>query len=124
MQQAMWLASVFGPLLLIIGIWSVFYNSHAVKAMASLKTNPATVFALVVINLLIGLVIINCYNIWAADVSVLVSLLGWVFLVRGLVYLFMPHIMFKYCSKAKMIRIRGTIGLIWGLVLCWYAFWA
>jgi hypothetical protein len=124
MQQAMWLASVFGPVLVIVGLWSVFYHSQAVKTMASLKTNPSAVFALVIINLIVGLSIINSYNEWAASASVFVSLLGWAFFFRGLLFLFAQQFMLKYCSKSKVIYVRGTIGLVWGLILCWFAFWA
>lgn len=123
MQNAMWLASVFGPMLLIMGVWSVFYHDQAMKAATAMKTSPACLMILAVINLLLGLLIINTTNEWTMAVTALVSLLGWVFLIRGLIFLFMPKFVTKYLAKKNGMYLRGVIGLIWGLVLCWLAFW-
>lgn len=124
MQYAMWFASVFGPLLLILGVWMVFYRDNMNKVQTSIKTNPGILYVLAIINLVFGLTIVNCYNEWVGNITILVTLLGWLFLVHGICCLFFPQLVVKQWIKNKHFSIRGLVGLVWGLLLCWFAFWA
>jgi len=124
MQNAMWLASIFGPLLMIIGIWMLFYHDNMAKVCTSCKNTPAVQYLMGFINLLIGLTILSQYNGWAWDLPLLVTLLGWVMLVRGLMALFVPQLLMKLSmSDPGWLKIKGIIPLIWGFGLCWLAFW-
>ncbi len=123
MDHAMWLAGIFGPLLTIIGLWMLLYSENHIKVMTSIKTTPGAFFMMGTINMLIGLVIINMYNIWMWHPAVLVSLLGWVYLVRGVLVLYVPQLIIKYTMTSHMaMRASGLVPLIWGLALWWFAF--
>ena len=75
------------------------------------------------INMLIGLVIVNMYNVWMWHPAVLVSLLGWVLLIRGILILYIPQLIIRYTMTNHMVmRAIGLIPLIWGLALWWFAF--
>ena len=119
----MWLAAVFGPLLTIIGLWMLLYSENLIKVMSSIKNTPGCFFMMGTINMLIGLVIVNMYNVWIWHPAVLVSLLGWVFLIRGILVLYIPQLIIKYTMTNHMVmRAVGLIPLIWGLALWWFAF--
>jgi hypothetical protein len=76
-----------------------------------------------VINLLLGLYIINQYNVWTWSKSALVSLLGWFLFVRGVLALFLPQVLAKYTmTEASLAKVIGLVPFIWGLALCWLAF--
>jgi len=123
MQSAIGLASIFGPLLMILGVWMLFYHDHMVKVCASVKNTPGLVYVLAVIGLLIGLTTVNNYNMWVMDLSVLVTLFGWVALIRGLMWLFVPHVIMKWAHDTTWMKVRGIVPLVWGFGLCWLAFW-
>jgi hypothetical protein len=123
MQNAMWLASVFGPLLVILGVWMLFYRDNMLKVWTAIKGNPGILYVLGVADLFVGLIIINAYNVWSKDVMVLVTLLGWVLFLKGIVSLFFPQLILKQKARSDKLSIRGLIALVWGAVLCWYAFW-
>jgi hypothetical protein len=123
MQNAMWLASIFGPLLMIIGVWMLFYHDNMVKVHASFKHTPGLCYLSGVIGMFLGLVIITQYNSWMASLSILVTLLGWFLLIRGIVALFVPHLFMKWATDQNWIKVKGVIPLVWGFGLCWLAFW-
>lgn len=124
MQNAMMLASIFGPLLMILGIWMLFYHENMAKVCTSCKNTPAVHHTWGTINILLGLTIINSYNMWAWNLPLLVTLLGWFMLLRGVLALFMPHMLMKWSSKEPgWCKIQGVIPLVWGFGLCWLAFW-
>lgn len=118
-----WLASIFGPLLLINGIWCLVYKENLVKIISSIKANPAAFWLFGFLNLFLGLFIISYYNVWDMNMGIFVTLLGWVLLIRGLLSFFAPKTLIAYTmTNPKFIKIFGFIPLIWGVILCWIAF--
>jgi uncharacterized protein YjeT (DUF2065 family) len=123
MQNALWLASIFGPFLVITGLWMLLYSENLIKIVTSVKNTPACFYLMGVINLLIGLTIISQYNIWNWDAAFLVTLLGWVLILRGILSLFVPQLLLKMTmNNNKTIKLIGIIPFIWGIALCWFAF--
>jgi hypothetical protein len=125
MDYMMGLASVFGPLLLIVGVWGIFYHDNLMKVVASFKATPAAAYLMGLLNVLFGLVILHHYNVWSTGLGVLVTLLGWVFLVRGLLSFFIPQLLHKLTmAKGSRVKVCAVITLVWGFGLCWLAFWS
>jgi hypothetical protein len=122
MEKAIWLAYIFGPYMVILGLWCLFYHDNMMKICTSVKNNPGVFYILTCANLLVGLVIINMWNYWYADMSIFVTLLGWMMAIRGVLGFFVPQVVFKMwncgdtCSK-----LVGLVPLVWGVLLCIFA---
>ena len=124
MQNALWLASIFGPFLMILGVWKLLCSKEAMKVCTSMKANPCCVHMMGVINVLVGLTILSQFQMWSMGLSVLVTLFGWVVLIRGLLALFAPHYLCKKnMSHKNCLKVKGVIALVWGFGMCWLAFW-
>ena len=124
MESAMILARVFGPFLGILGLWMLLYGDNVVKIMASMKSSPCALYTSAVFNLLIGLFIINMYNVWVWDVFFFVTLLGWVMFLRGVFALFMPQVVVKaVMTKGNWMKTMGVIPFVWGLILTWTGYY-
>lgn len=124
MESAMMLARVFGPFLGILGLWMLLYGDNVVKIMASMKGSPCALYTSAVFNLLIGLFIINMYNVWVWDVFFFVTLLGWVMFLRGVFALFMPQVVVKaVMTKGNWMKTMGIIPFVWGLILTWTGYY-
>lgn len=125
MQNAMWLASIFGPLLVIIGIWMLFYRDNMMKVCTSVKNSPGVMYVMGIINLLIGLTVLSEFNMWNWGLPLLVTLFGWAMLIRGLMVFFMPQLLFEHTMHSKQaLKIKGVIVFLWGFGMCWLAFWS
>lgn len=123
MEHVMCLAGIFGPFLAIVGLWMLLYADSLVKVWTAIKNSPALVYLISVITLLLGIVIVKTYNVWAWDAYLLVTLLGWVLLVRGLLGLFVPQLLIKWTmGKPAAAKIQGIVPFVWGLALCWLAY--
>ncbi len=124
-QNAIWIATIFGPFLTILGIWMLTHRDSLMKTYTSIKSTPSVMFLRSIINMLLGLIIIHQYNMWFRDATLLVTLLGWALLLRGVVTLFAPEYAIKAgLSDQKILQARGIIPLVWGLLLVWFAFMA
>lgn len=117
------LAAIFGPILLIIGVWTLLYQENVKKMSESIKKTPAILYIGGVINLIIGLTVINISPQWELQLTVLVTLFGWFCFLRGLVIFFLPNLMTKV-SKAQTntFVFFGLLSVVWGLALCWLAY--
>jgi hypothetical protein len=120
---AMWLASIFGPLLLIIGLWKLMNAQSMMKAMGALKNTPGILYYSSVAYLWVGLTILSQYSVWNWTGFVLVTLLGWVLIIRGIMGLFAPRMLLDMLmGHPRYTKLCGIIPLVWGLALSWVGY--
>ena len=124
MESAIMIAQVFGPFLAILGLWMLLYGENVVKIMTSIKNSPAAQYGSSIFNLLIGLYIITEFNMWEWNALFLVTLLGWWMFIRGVLGLFMPHLIERWFMTTKSwMKTMGIIPFVWGLILLWIGFY-
>jgi hypothetical protein len=122
-SEALSIASIFGPFLVVIGLWMLLFTENLTKVWTSLKATPCSFYQMSILNLLFGLFIVSHFNAWIWDKLLLVTLLGWFLVLRGLLALFVPQLFIKLTMKTPARAKRmGLIPLVWGLILCWVAF--
>jgi hypothetical protein len=97
----------------------LLYSDNVIKIMASIKASPAAFYILGLLQLGVGLILVTQCNVWVMNRIVLVTVLGWFLLLRGVSSLFFPQLLLKCYAKGKMTRWIGLIPLVWGLLLYW-----
>jgi uncharacterized membrane protein HdeD (DUF308 family) len=106
---------------------ALFLSKESRTAMLeNMKNNESFLIAMGYITLLIGLPIVILHNVWELNVLGLVTLMGWVTLIKGFVFLAKPSIVKKKELSEKNIKIRGLIGALIGLGLMYcgyYPYW-
>ena len=124
-NAAMWLASIFGPLFVIIGLWKLLYSSQWAKVLGGLKGNIGLTYYSSVAYLWVGLTVLTQYDMWGWNILTLVTLVGWALIVRGVVGLFAPHLLADiYMGNTGFLKAWGLLSFIWGVLLCWLAFFS
>jgi uncharacterized membrane protein HdeD (DUF308 family) len=120
MQHAMMVASIFGPFLFILGFWMLVYQENMMKVLNSMKNSPVSFYLVGAINLFLGLVVVNEYNVWDWTPPLLVTLLGWFLIVRGLLALFVPQSFVKSATEnPSWTKLKGIVPLVWGILMFW-----
>src|SRR5258708_25168957 len=121
MQTSIFLAKLLGPILLIAGI-AMLVNRKGLDALAhELLRSSLLLFLLGLIDFSIGLAIVLNHNVWIADWRVLITLLGWLLIVRGAVRVLIPDqvkpLGAKLLKNANVVTgsLAGTV--VVGLVL-------
>jgi hypothetical protein len=84
------IARLVGPLFAAIGLGILlnasFYNGAVVEA----AHNPTLVYLSGIASLLGGLAILNAYRVWTADWRVIVTVLGWLCVIGGVIRIVLP----------------------------------
>jgi hypothetical protein len=117
------LAWIFGPYLLIQGIWMFAHRKNLMKICKSLRETPAAVYLSGWLSLLIGLTVVNLYNVWETNFGVFLTILGWAYVLRGLVVLFMPRVFLKVEAHEKTVMpTMAVVRVVWGLLIVWFGY--
>ena len=94
MSTSRYIARLMGPVLLIIGIGMVMGMLTEGDAYSSLLKefigSRALIFVTGVLALIAGLAIVNAHNLWVPDWRVVITVLGWLFILRGFMNLVFP----------------------------------
>jgi hypothetical protein len=83
-----------GPVMLVIGIGmaaGMFVEGESYSSlMKEFIGSRALIFITGVLALLAGLIVVNAHNLWVPDWRVLITALGWLAIVRGVMNLVFP----------------------------------
>ena len=91
MATSIFIARLIGPIALLAGLALVF-NRAAYRAMTEefLRSHGLIVLA-GVMTLAAGLAIVLTHNVWTADWRVVITILGWLFVISGIVRMALPQ---------------------------------
>ena len=71
--------------------------------------------------LVVGYLILAFHNTWTMDVSVIITIVGWIALIKGLVILIRPKIIIALAKamvqKESTLKIEAIAVIILGLIL-------
>ena len=126
MQTSIFLARLLGPLLLLTGA-GIVLNPKSFRAIAGEVVRSVTlVYLFGFMDLAAGLAIVLTHNVWVASWRVLITLIGWLLLIRGAVRIVAPETVMGYAAKVirnkQVIPSAGAVVGVLGLVLCYFGY--
>ena len=120
---AVTVASIFGPILVILGIWNLLYHDNVKKVVDSIKHTPSALYLGAIMNLIVGLTIVRIAPDWLWEWTLLVTIFGWLLIVRAIFVFFLPKVILKMIMTSDVsYKFFGLIGLVWGVLLCWIGY--
>jgi uncharacterized membrane protein HdeD (DUF308 family) len=111
MDFSLFLAKAWGLYILILSL-ALLFNRKNLKLVFEAYRHSTTVFFSGVIELVIGILTVLTHNIWATDFRALITLLGWIALIRGILRLFFPKLTQDWAKE-----YQKSSWLTWLLVL-------
>lgn len=100
MQLSLFLAKILGLFIVIVSI-SLFCHRNVLKSYAvEASKNIPLIYFTGVVALLLGLMLVISHNIWEWNYRGVITLFGWLILIKGLIRLFWPEALQKIVKKA------------------------
>ena len=116
MTTSKMIAGLIGPTLVAIG-GAMLINFGSFPALAErISRNPALIFVSGILLLVAGLAIVRAHNIWAGGWPVLVTVLGWLAVLAGLVRVLFPM------QLAAIVAASAVVLLVLGAFLSFKAY--
>lgn len=119
-----YLAEVWGISIVVIALALLIKEKHLKSLLAKIETEES-LFMWGFISLVIGVAMVLAYNVWSSGWQVIITILGWLSLLKGLALLFMPEQMKKWAKKIesqKWLQIALVILVFIGLVITYLGF--
>ena len=126
MGTSIFLTKLIGPVCLVIGL-ALLINGAAFRTLAGeFLDSPALMFLSGVITLPAGLAIVLTHNVWAADWRILITILGWLAVVGGLIRLLAPQravaVGRTMLANPSTLHISTGVYLLIGALLCFFGY--
>jgi len=126
MNLTNYLAEVWGLSLVLIPL-ALLINPKYLKRLFTEAENEATMLFLGMVSLIIGLAMILSYNVWDKNWQIIITILGWLSLIKGLAVLFVPEYIKKWIKKmenAPFLPIALVVAIFIGLIITYLGFTA
>ncbi|MBI1866531.1 MAG: hypothetical protein HY005_01655 [Candidatus Staskawiczbacteria bacterium] len=124
MELSIFLANIFGLSIVAVSL-SLLLNPKNVKKISDSMENGITLFYTGIVSFVIGTAMILNHNIWVYDWRLIITILGWAILVKGIIRLFLPKMainMSKKIINSQWIPLILVAGVILGCVLIYFGF--
>ncbi|NGX61452.1 MAG: hypothetical protein K940chlam9_00938 [Chlamydiae bacterium] len=121
MEVSSFLAKFFGLYLLIVGVFYLARRTYIQEVVEEFFSQKALVIVSGTLNVMIGLLIILAHNVWVFSWPLIITLLGYLTLFKGLTRLFVPlereKALAEKILKGKNPLYIGVVALLLGLLL-------
>ena len=121
MKHSTLIARLMGPVLLLMGAGMVLglwlSPDTYTGVMKDFMGNLALIWLIGILALVAGLAIVNAHNVWIGDWRVLITILGWLLIVRGVTNLLIPGKVQELGNRMMEGQGPSVIGAIALLVL-------
>ena len=128
MELSIWLAKMIGVVYLILAFAILFNCRYYQKVYLDFFKESGLIFIVGLFTAVVGIAIVLAHNYWAASWEVMLTLFGWIALVKGALILLLPKQMYVLATsmlKGKgMVCFMGIIPLAIGLAFGYFGFLA
>jgi len=127
MELSIFIAKLFAVVYLMIGLGMLLSPAYYQKLMGDMLKNPFVFYFGGMLAAVIGFLLVTYHNIWESSWVVVVTIFGWLALLKGFMFLVFPgHVAFwqgMFKKKGHMF-IWALIVLAFGLFFGYYGFMA
>jgi len=122
MDLSIFLAKVLGLYFVIGAVICLVKNKDIRKLVDSFADNVGLLYVTGIFTVILGLMMVVSHNIWDNSWRVVITLIGWFILLKGLAWLFLPKkMMFKFAKSFRWNQewytVVAIIMAIFGLYL-------
>lgn len=125
MELSLFLGKVVGLYFIIFGAAYILRRDALMAAVDAYFGNGALVLLGAALSLIIGLLLVFSHNVWEMSWRVLITLVGYLSLLKGIVHLFAPEVSQGLAGKMKEGKgylWAGGIVILIGLCLTYHGF--
>ncbi len=126
MENAVVLSQVLGIIYLALGLGMLIDSKHYHRLHTDFFKNHALVYVGAVLIITVGFFIVRWHNIWTPNWEIIITILGWFLLLKGLLLLLFPtRFLRQFESMFKTERhffYYGWMVFLIGMVFAYFGF--
>lgn len=115
------LARLMGPYIILIGVSLMLNRKIFRQIMEDFPKNPSLIFVTGLLTFVAGLTTVLFHNIWALDWRMIITVFGWLILIKGIMLVAFPSTLLKttkiYSGNIKLVLIPWGVMILIGIFL-------
>lgn len=123
MNTSRFIARLIGPLFLVMGLGTLIEGDLVRALSQEFLSNVSLIYLAGMLTLVGGLAIVNVHNVWEANWRVIITILGWLSVIGGVIRLLLPEkvqaLGASMLTHPHAMIISGAVILVVGVILCW-----
>lgn len=128
MDISIFLAKVLGLYIVIESI-GMLLNTQRLRSIADqIVNNGALLLIAGTLSLITGIIFVVVHNLWEPDWRILITIIGWIALIKGIIEVVFPQVsqklLTKFMANDSTIYVSGGVYLLIGIYLCYMGFLA
>jgi uncharacterized membrane protein len=126
MDLSNYLAEIWGISMVVSSLALLIKEKHLKRLFAKIESEES-LFMWGLISFVIGIAMVLVHNIWVQNWQVIVTILGWLSLIKGLSLLFLPELAKNWSKKienAPFLPFALIIAVFIGLAITYFGFTA
>jgi putative exporter of polyketide antibiotics len=126
--RTIFLGKLIGLYCILVALSMMARRQATVETVTTLLQNPSMMLVVGIITLVAGLAMVLAHNIWSGGaLAVVVTLVGWITLIKSLFFLFLPpemetRIFLQQLHYQQLFYLYGAISLVLGVYLTYSGF--
>lgn len=127
-SRTLFLSRLIGLYCILAAVSMMARRQATVGTVTALLQSPSMMLIVGIITLAAGLAIVLAHNIWSGSaLAVVVTLVGWITLIKSLLFLFLPPEMelalfLRQLHYQQLFYLYGAISLVFGVYLTYGGF--
>ena len=117
---------VFSLVYLAIGIGILINPDFYKKLYEDFIENTSALYLGGIMALVIGYLLVTFHNTWTKDFSVIITVIGWIALIKGMLILVRPKVIIAitkaFVNNEKALKIEAVIVILIGLLFSFLGF--
>jgi hypothetical protein len=127
-SRTLFLSRLTGLYCILVALSMITRKQATLESVTAVLRDPSMMFVLGAITLVAGLAMVLAHNIWSGGaLTVIVTLVGWITLVKSLFFLFLPPeleagFFLRQLHYQELFYVYGAISLVLGVYLTYGGF--
>ncbi len=121
MDISLFLAKLIGIYSIVVALGFMLNPKRYSPLVESFFKEPILVYLAGILALLIGLTIVLIHNIWTTDWRVIITIFGWLSLIKGIFLILFPHLgellLRRFKESLEVLILSMFILLVLGIFL-------
>ena len=125
MELSIFIAKLLAVVYIAIGVSMLLNGKHYKQMISNMMETPGIIYLGGIMALIAGYLIVTYHNIWVKDWTVIITVFGWIALVKGVFLLVFPKAFirfFKGMMRKWNFTVLGACVLILGSLLGYFGF--
>ena len=122
MELSVLVAKIFALTYISAGILALQSKTTFSKIAEDFERSPALTYISGFMALMIGMLLVHYHSIWAQNWTVMITVIGWMALIKGILLIAFPQFISYFKSWYRHTQVWGFVLIAIGLLFGYFGF--